>query len=209
MPSSVRIRSDDLLSDFWGRLSKVSFDLVRRDGSVETQVREVYDRGDGAAVLPIDPVRGTVLLVRQFRMPAHLNRHDGYLIEVCAGVVDDGDAEATALKEAAEELGCRLSRVERVFDAFMSPGTMTERIACFTASYSPADRVSPGGGEAAEGEDIEVLELPLSRALDMVATGEIVDAKTIILLQHARLASVAETPLPDTDCRSRDKDGKI
>lgn len=194
MPSSVRIRSSDLLSDFWGRLKKVSFDLVRRDGTVETQVREVYDRGDGAAVLPIDPDRGTVLLARQFRMPAHLNRHDGYLIEVCAGIVDNGDAEATARKEAEEELGYRLTELDRVFDAFMSPGTMTERITCFTARYSPADRISTGGGDADEGEDIEVIEVPLSRALEMVDAGEIVDAKTIMMLQHARLANLVARP---------------
>lgn len=186
--------ASDLLSDFWGRLSKVSFELVRRDGTVEEQVREVYDRGDGAAVLPIDPDRDTVLLARQFRMPAHLNRDDGYLIEVCAGIVDDGDAEATARKEAEEELGYRLGELRRVFDAFTSPGTMTERITCFTARYSPADRISTGGGDAEEGEDIEVIEVSLSQALDMVAAGDIADAKTIMLLQHARLANLAGTP---------------
>ena len=193
MPAKVRIRSDDVLSDFWGKLRKISFDFVRRNGTVERQVREVYDRGDGAAVLPFDPQRGTVLLVRQFRMPAHLNGHEGYLIEACAGIVDDGDPEATARKEAEEELGYRLTRVDRVFEAFMSPGTMTERITCFTAPYSPGDRVSAGGGSAHEGEDIEVLELPLSRALDMVDSGDIVDAKTILLLQHVRLANLAES----------------
>ena len=193
MPAKVRIRSDNVLSDFWGKLRKVSFDYVRRDGTVQRQVREVYDRGDGVAVLPVDPDRGTVLLIRQFRMPAHLNGHEGYLIEACAGIVDDGDPEATARKEAEEELGYRLTRVDRVFEAFMSPGTMTERITCFTAPYSPDDRVSAGGGSAHEGEDIEVLELPLSSALDMVDSGNIVDAKTILLLQHARLANLAET----------------
>lgn len=196
MPTKVRVRSDDLLSDFWGKLRKVSFDFVRRDGTVEKQVREVYDRGDGAAVLPVDLQRGTVLLIRQFRMPAHLNGHDGFLIEACAGIVDDGDPEATARKEAEEELGYRLGRVDRVFEAFMSPGTMTERITCFTAPYSPDDRVSEGGGSSDEGEDIEVLELPLARAFDMVDRGDIVDAKTILLLQHAKLASLAETATP-------------
>lgn len=191
MPTKVRIRSDDLLSDFWGKLRKVSFDIVRRDGTVEKQVREVYDRGNGAAVLPVDPSRGTVLLARQFRMPAYLNGHNGYLIEACAGIVDEGDPEQTVLKEAEEELGYRLSQVEPVFEAFMSPGTMTERITCFTARYCPGDRVSAGGGAAHEGEDIEVLELPLSRAFDMVASGDIVDAKTILLLQYARLAKLA------------------
>lgn len=196
MPAKVRIRSDDLLSDFWGKLRKVSFDFIRRDGTVERQVREVYDHGDGAAVLPVDPQRNTVLLVRQFRMPAYLNGHEGYLIEACAGIVDDGDPAATVRKEAEEELGYRLIRVDRVFEAFMSPGTMTERITCFTAPYSPGDRVSGGGGSAHEGEDIEVIELLLSRALDMVDSGEIVDAKTILLLQHARLVNLAETSTP-------------
>jgi len=196
VPTKVRVRSDDLLSDFWGKLRKISFDFVRRDGTVEKQVREVYDRGDGAAVLPVDLQRGTVLLIRQFRMPAHLNGHDGFLIEACAGIVDDGDPEATARKEAEEELGYRLGRVDRVFEAFMSPGTMTERITCFTAPYSPDDRVSEGGGSSDEGEDIEVLELPLARAFDMVDRGDIVDAKTILLLQHAKLASLAETATP-------------
>jgi nudix-type nucleoside diphosphatase (YffH/AdpP family) len=128
-------------------------------------------------------------------LPAHLNRHEGYLIEACAGIVNDDDPEATARKEAEEELGYRLTRVDRVLEAFMSPGTMTERITCFTARYSPDDRVSTGGGAMHEGEDIEVLELPLSRALDMVASGEIVDAKTILLLQHARLANLAGTSM--------------
>lgn len=191
--NKVSIRSDELLSNFWGKLRKVSFDFVRRDGTIEEQVREVYDRGNGAAVLPIDSARGTVLLVRQFRMPAHLNGHDGYLIEVCAGVVDDGDPEQTVLREAEEELGYRLSQVNRAFEAFMSPGTMTEQITCFTARYCPSDRVSAGGGAAHEGEDIEVLELPLSRAVDMVARGDIVDAKTILLLQYASLANLADT----------------
>jgi len=199
--NKVRIRSEDLLSDFWGRLKKVSFDFVRRDGRVEEQVREVYDRGNGAAVLPVDPERGTVLLVRQFRMPAHLNGHDGYLIEACAGIVDDDDPEQTAIKEAEEELGYRLPKVERAFEAFMSPGTMTERITCFTARYGPDDRISVGGGAAHEGEDIEVLELPLSRALDMIASGDIVDAKTMLLLQYAKLTNLAKTSIPEGTVR--------
>lgn len=198
MPSSVRVQSDDLLSHFWGKLRKVTFDLVRRDGTVERLVREVYDRGDGAAVLPVDPKRGTVLLVRQFRMPAHLNGGNGYLIEACAGVVDGSDPEATIRKEAEEELGYRLGKVDPVLDIFTSPGTVTERITCFTARYSPTDRVSPGGGAVGEGEDIEVLELPLQRALDMIANGAIVDAKTIVLLQHVKLSTLVGTT-GDTD----------
>jgi nudix-type nucleoside diphosphatase (YffH/AdpP family) len=187
----IRIRSDVLLSDNWGRLRKVTFDLTRLDGSVETQSREVYDRGNGAAILPVDPERGTVLLVRQFRVPACLNGHDGYLIEACAGLLDDRDAEAAIRKEAEEELGYRLGKVDRVFDVFMSPGSVTERLAFFTAFYSPADRISDGGGAADEGEDIEVIELRLDEAIAMIARGEIADAKTIMLLQHAALAGLA------------------
>lgn len=191
MPSNIQIRFDELLSDFWGRLHKVSFDFARRDGKVEAQVREVYDRGNGAAVLPIDTERKTVLLVRQFRMPAYLNDSDGYLIEVCAGVTDGLSAEETVRKEAEEELGYRLHGLERVFEAFMSPGSVTERVTCFTASYGPADRLSDGGGAAHEGEDIEVLEVPLRQALDMVDRGAIVDAKTIMLVQHASMSGAA------------------
>lgn len=191
MSAPPTIRSKELLSNSWGKLRKVSFDFTRRDGKIETQVREVYDRGNGAAVLPFDPDRHTVLLVRQFRMPAHLNGHDGYLIEVCAGVLDGLGAEAAIRKEAEEELGYRLGRLDLAFEAFMSPGSVTETVACFTAFYTPADRVSAGGGDINEGEDIEVLELPIQEAMHMVESGEIVDAKTIMLLQHAVLAQLA------------------
>jgi nudix-type nucleoside diphosphatase (YffH/AdpP family) len=188
--TTIRIRSDQLLSDNWGKLRKYVIDLTRRDGVVETQMREVYDRGNGAAILPYDAERGTVLLVRQFRLPAHLNGHDGYLIEACAGLLDELDPETAIRKEAEEELGYRLRNVTRVLEAYMSPGSVTERLTLFTASYSPADRVSDGGGAAHEGEDIEVLELPFTAAFDMIAAGEILDGKTIMLLQHAKLAGL-------------------
>jgi nudix-type nucleoside diphosphatase (YffH/AdpP family) len=188
--TNIRIRSDELLSDNWGILRKYSIDFTRRDGVVETQMREVYDRGNGAAILPYDPGRGTVLLVRQFRLPAHLNGDHGYLIEACAGLLDDLDPEAAIRKEAEEELGYHLRNVKRVLEAYMSPGSVTERLTLFTAHYSPADRISDGGGAAHEGEDIEVLELPLLKALDMMAAGEILDGKTIMLLQHAKLAGI-------------------
>jgi len=190
LPSPIKIRSDELLSHNWGKLRKITFDITRRDGAVETQKREVYDRGNGAAILPVDPKRGTVLLVRQFRMPVHLNGHDGYLIEACAGLLDDLDAEAAIRKEAEEELGYRIGDIHRIFEAFTSPGSVTERLVLFTAHYSPADRISDGGGAAHEGEDIEVIELPLDDAFAMIASGEIIDAKTIMLLQHVRLAGV-------------------
>jgi nudix-type nucleoside diphosphatase (YffH/AdpP family) len=139
-------------------------------------------------VLPYDPARGTVLLVRQFRLPAHLAGRTDPLIEVCAGKLDADDPETCARREAEEELGYRLGPLERAFEAFMSPGAVTERISFFLAPYSAADRVSAGGGHESEGEDIEVLELAFDEALAMVGRGQIVDAKTILLLQHLKLS---------------------
>ena len=186
----VSILSAEVLADDWAKLTKYRIELRRRDGVREMQIRQVYDRGNGAGILPIDPQRGTVLLVRQFRMPVWLNPPAnggrGMLIEVCAGLLDKNDPETAIRKEAEEELGYRLRAVRQVFDAFMSPGSVSERLALFVATYSPADRISAGGGEASEGEDIEVLELPLAEAIAMVVRGEIVDAKTIILLQWAK-----------------------
>jgi nudix-type nucleoside diphosphatase (YffH/AdpP family) len=184
----IRVRSKELLSANWGKLWKVTFDITLRDGRAETQVREVYDRGNGAAILPIDPARGTVLLIRQFRMPVYVNGHDGWLIEACAGLLDDRDAEAAIRKEAEEELGYRIGAIERVFDVYMSPGSVTERLALFTGRYTPADRISAGGGSPHEGEDIEVLELPLAEAIALMKRGEIADGKTVLLLQHIALA---------------------
>jgi len=184
----VRILKEELLADDWARLTKYTIDYRRRDGGHETQIRQVYDRGNGACILPIDPNRGTVLLVRQFRMPAYVTGHDPYLIETCAGLLDDLDPEAAILKEAEEELGYRLRDIVRVLDLFMSPGSVSERLAFFTARYTPADRISGGGGALHEGEDIEVLELAFDEALAMVRAGAIADAKTVILLQHAALA---------------------
>jgi nudix-type nucleoside diphosphatase (YffH/AdpP family) len=189
---SIRILNEELLSDDWAVLKKTTFDYQRRDGSWETQVRQTYDRGDGAAVLPYDPARGTVLLVRQFRYPAYVHGHPEPLIEVCAGVLDADDPETCARKEAEEELGYRLGALTKVFDCFMSPGAVTERLSLFVAPYRPEDRFSDGGGHADEGEDIEVLEMSLDEALAMMARGEIIDAKTIMLLQHAKLARLME-----------------
>lgn len=187
----ARILASEVLADDWATLTKYTIDYRRRDGRRETLVRQVYDRGDGAAVLPIDRARGTVLLVRQFRIPVWFNRPDisprGMLIEVCAGKLDDHDPETAIRKEAEEELGYRLHGIRRVFNAFMSPGSVSERLSLFFAEYTLEDRISAGGGAADEGEDIEVLELPLAEALRMVASGTIADAKTIMLIQHAAL----------------------
>jgi nudix-type nucleoside diphosphatase (YffH/AdpP family) len=187
----VRLVSEELLSDNWGVLTKHVFDYRRRDGAWERQTREVYDRGHGAAILPHDPARGTVLLVRQFRLPAFLTGHREPLLEVCAGLLDADDPETCIRKEAEEELGYRLDRVTLAFSPYMSPGSVSERLWCFTAQYSPTDRISAGGGAASEGEDIEVVELSLEDAFAAVGDGRIIDAKTIMLLQHLMLAAAA------------------
>jgi nudix-type nucleoside diphosphatase (YffH/AdpP family) len=185
----VRIIDEKLLADDWATLTKYTIDYRRRDGGHETQIRQVYDRGNGACIIPFDPDRGTVLLVRQFRMPVWVESGGGpsRLIEACAGLLDDLDPEAAIRREAEEELGFRLGVINRVLDVYMSPGSVSERLAFFTARYSPADHAFRGGGNDDEGEDIEVLEPTLDEALRMIRAGEIADAKTIILLWHLKL----------------------
>jgi nudix-type nucleoside diphosphatase (YffH/AdpP family) len=183
----VRIRDVEILSDRHYQLREVTLDYRRRSGEWQTLSREVFDRKHAAAVLPVDPVRGTVILVRQFRLPPFETGYREPLIEVIAGGLDGDAPEACVMKEAREEAGLELANLEEVFHCFMSPGAVTERMHLFVATYSRESRTAAGGGIAHEGEDIEVLELPLADALAMVTTGEICDAKTIILLQHAQL----------------------
>lgn len=187
MEDRIRVRSVEVLHKGWATLRKAVFDYRRRDGIWETQTRETFDRGDGAVIMPHDPVRGTVLLVRQFRFPAYAVGHPDPLLEACAGLLDEDRPEEAIRRETEEELGYRLERVNRLFTCFMSPGSLTERLYFFTAEYSPADRISAGGGHAAEGEDIEVVEMSLADALAAIRDGRIVDAKTVILLQHLAL----------------------
>ncbi len=187
MEDRIRIRSEEVLSDDWALLKKTVFDYRRRDGDWETQTRQTYDRGDGAVILPFDPERRTVLLVRQFRFPAYVTGHQEPLIEACAGLLDADDPETCIRKEAEEELGYRLRGVKHLFTPYMSPGSLTERLSFFVADYTPADRISEGGGAADEGEDIEVLEMTLDDAVAGITDGRIIDAKTIILLQHLKL----------------------
>jgi nudix-type nucleoside diphosphatase (YffH/AdpP family) len=185
----VRLRDVTILSDAWYTLKRVTYDFRRSDGTWSEQQREVYDRGDGATILPRDETRDTVLLTRQFRMPAYLNGHpDGMLIETPAGLLDGDDAETAIRREAEEETGYRVEGVVRIGEYFMSPGSVTERIAFFTGSYRAEERVSQGGGVAGEGEDIEVLEVTLAEAIAMIDRGEIVDAKTVLLLRLAQFA---------------------
>jgi len=181
----VRIRDETVLSKRRYKLSEYSLDYRRRDGTSQHLDREVFDRKHASAVLPIDPKRGTVILVRQFRLPAFLTGYAKPLIEVIAGALDDDTPEQCARREAMEEAGVEISELKLAYHCFMSPGAVTERMYLFTASYHA--RAGKGGGLQDEGEDIEVLELPLAEALAMVGSGEIVDAKTILLLQYLML----------------------
>ncbi|QJI38364.1 MULTISPECIES: GDP-mannose pyrophosphatase NudK [unclassified Pseudomonas] len=190
--SPVRIHTEELLSDNWYVLKKYTFDLRRRDGSWQSQTREIYDRGNGATILLYNRERRTVLLIRQFRMPTFVNGYHGYLIESAAGLLDNASPEERIRLEAEEETGYRVGHVEKIYSAFMSPGSVTERIHFFIGEYSPSDRVSDGGGLEDEGEDIEVLELGFEAALSMVQSGEIVDGKTIMLLQYLELRMLKE-----------------
>ena len=184
----VRNLEKELLSDNWYTLHKITFEYQREDGEWETQVREAYDRGNGAAILLYNKVKKTVVLTQQFRMPTYVNGNlDGMMIEACAGLLEKGNAEETIKMEVEEETGYQIDRVEKVFEAYMSPGSVTEILHFFIGHYEDAMKVSEGGGAADETENIEVLEMGFEKALDMVKTGEIKDAKTIMLLQYAQL----------------------
>lgn len=184
----VRLVSSDVLADDWATLTRHTFDYERSDGTRQRLSREVYERGDAVAVLPFDPARGTVLLTRQLRLPAFLRGDTAPLLEVCAGIIEDESAEASAYRESIEELGYALSDLSFVCKAYSSPGALTERHWCYTATYREDDRVNEGGGAADEDEDIEIVELSLGEAFGMIASGDIVDMKTILLLQHLTLS---------------------
>jgi nudix-type nucleoside diphosphatase (YffH/AdpP family) len=183
----IRIKGERLLSDHYGTLKSTTFDWRRNDGKWQTMTRDVFDRGNATTILPYNLARRTVVLVRQFRLPTYLNGYHDLLIEAAAGLLDDASPEERIRAEAEEEIGYRLHHVHKVFEAFMSPGVVTEKIHFFVAEYEPQMRVGDGGGLAEEGEDIEVLELAFDEALAMISDGGIVDAKTIMLLQHAAL----------------------
>lgn len=189
----VHISKRETLSESWFKLEKVTFEQTRRSGSRQTLEREVYHNGPGAAVLPVDRARGTVLLVRQLRIPAFLNGDRPMVIELCAGIVEEGDSPAqTVRKEAEQEMGYRLQNPRKRFELYMSPGSSAEKLHLFEADYTAADHTGRGGGLPDEGEQIEVLELPLARALAMALAGEINDAKTVLMLQHAHLAGAQD-----------------
>lgn len=178
----------DVLSDNWYKLEKVTFDYKKNDGSWQTQSREVYDRGNGATILLYNKKQQTVVLTRQFRLPSYLNgNQDGYLIETCAGLLDEDDPVACIRREAEEETGYQPEKVHKVFEAYMTPGAVTEILYFFVGEYAPHMKVTEGGGVPHEHEEIEVLEMPFQQAYDLIASGEIKDAKTIMLLQYAKL----------------------
>jgi len=184
----VRVTDIEVVARAWHVLRRTTFEYRRADGRMTTEQRETYDRGNGATILLHDVERRTVLLSRQFRYPVYVNHHpDGMLIETAAGLLDGQDPATAIRREAAEELGVEVGDVEHVFDVYMSPGSVTERIHFFAAPYTPLSRTGEGGGLAEDGEDIEVLELPFDTTLAMIESGEIADAKTIMLLQWAAL----------------------
>ena len=188
MNDRVKIKDVEVLSDDWYVLKKTTFAYLRNNGEWQTQSRETYDRGNGATILLYNLDKQTVILTRQFRFPAYINGlSDGLLIETAAGLLDQASPEERIKAEVEEETGYRVQEVEKVFEVYMSPGSVTEKLFFFVAQYDPGSKVSCGGGVENEGEDIEVLELPFSQAMSMIEQGEIRDGKTIMLLQYAAL----------------------
>ena len=188
MNDKVRNMNVSILSDNWYTLKKVDFEYLNNQNTWEKQSREAYDRGNGAVVLLYNLERQTVILTRQFRMPTYLNKNkDGMMIEACAGLLDENDPKTAIIKEIEEETGYRIKTVEKVFESYMSPGSVTEILHFFIAAYTEDQKVSEGGGAADETENIEVLEFSFTEALALIKSGEIKDAKTIMLLQYAQI----------------------
>lgn len=183
----IRVKDVRVLSSNYATLKDTTFEWRRADGEWQTQTRETFDRGNAATLLPYHLKQRTVVLVKQFRYPAYVSGYDDLLIEAAAGLLDNEAPELRIRAEAEEEIGYRLGAISKIFEAFMSPGAVTEKIHFFVAEYEPEMRIGSGGGIAEEGEEIEVLELPIEQALAMIDDGRIVDAKTIMLLQYAAL----------------------
>ena len=184
----IKITKTDLLSNNWYILNNITFDYLTKDGKWITQKREVYDRGNGAAILLYNKDQKTVVLTRQFRLPSYFNGNPkGMMIEVCAGLLDKDQPEECIIRETEEETGYKINEVKKVFETFVSPGAVTEILHLFIGEYDSSMKVSPGGGVPEEQEEIEVLEYPFETAYNMIATGEIKHAKTIILLQYAKI----------------------
>lgn len=184
----VKITNIENLSHKWYKLDKVDFNYQLNNGTWQHQSRECYDRGDGAAILLYNSLKKTVILTKQFRMPSYLNGNkDGMMIEVCAGLLDENDPITCIIKEAEEETGFQISNPKKVMELYSTPGAVTEKIHYFIAEYTSVMKISNGGGLEEETEEIEVLELQFSQVLEMISSGEICDAKTIVLLQYAQI----------------------
>ena len=191
MIDKVKILNTEILSDNWYTLRKITYEYTKKDGSKQVQSREAYDRGNGATILLYNRESKTVILTRQFRLPTFVNgNEDGMLIEACAGLLDKDNAEDCIKRETEEETGYKVTDVKKVFEAYMSPGSVTEILYFFVAEYSKAMKIGEGGGVEHEEENIEVLEMAMDKAMNMIATGDIKDGKTIMLLQYLKLNNV-------------------
>ena len=192
----IRNVKAEVLSNNWYTLRKVTFDYLKRDGIWETQSREAYDRGNGATILLYNKEQRTVILTRQFRIPTYLNGNDsGLLIESCAGLLDQDNAEDCIKRETEEETGYKITSVKKIFEAYMSPGSVTEIVHFFIAEYTKSMKIGEGGGAYDEQEEIEVLEFKVEEAIQMIENGEIKDGKTIMLLQYAQIKGIFETTI--------------
>lgn len=188
---AIKIQKTELLSDNWYILNKVTFDYQKKDDSWITQKREVYDRGNGAAILLYNSTNKKVILTRQFRLPTYLNGNQtGMMIEVCAGLLDQDHPEQCIIRETEEETGYRLTKVTKIMETYMSPGAVTEILYLFVGEYDESMKISEGGGAQHEEENIDVLEMSYDKAYAMIESGEIKDAKTILLLQHAKIKNL-------------------
>ncbi len=187
----IKILKEELLSDNWYSLKKYTYEILKDDGSSTQQTREVYDRGNGAAILLYNKEFKSVILTRQFRLPSFVNGNDkGSLIEACAGLLDQDNPEVAIKRETEEETGYRIQSVRKIFEAYMSPGSVTEILYFFIAEYTPSMKVHEGGGIEQEQEDIEVIEMKFDQAFSMIGSGDIRDAKTILLLQYMKIKQI-------------------
>ena len=187
----IKIQKSEILSDDWYTLRKITYDLLQKDGTWTTMSREAYDRGNGATILLYNLKSKTVILTKQFRLPTFINGNPtGMLIESCAGLLDQDNVEDCIKRETEEETGYQVSKIKKIFEAYMSPGSVTEILHFFIAEYANHMKISEGGGLKHEQENIEVLEIVFNTALLMIDTGEIKDGKTIMLLQHLRLKNI-------------------
>jgi nudix-type nucleoside diphosphatase (YffH/AdpP family) len=191
MIDNVKILQTEILSDNWYTLKKITYEFIKRDGTLEKQTREAYDRGNGATILLYNKEQKTVILTRQFRLPSYINGNStGMLIEACAGLLDKDNPEDCIRRETEEETGYKVTEIRKLYEAYMSPGSVTEILYFFIAEYSKSMKVNEGGGIEHEQENIEVLEIPFGKAIEMMNSGEIKDAKTIMLLQYVKLHGI-------------------